>query len=93
MKREWIAIMALAGAVLAGCGSTEVPPDAEALGADSSALWTPCEIGDESCESKQGTTCYLTVPTGYCCDTWGGGRQTCKCLKTGAFTGDWMCPL
>lgn len=92
MKRGWISVVALTAAVLAGsgCGSTEVPPGAEGLGEDSTALWTPCEIGDESCESKQGTTCHLAVPSGYCCD---GGRQTCTCRKTAATTGYWMCPM
>ncbi len=88
MVRGWIAVVAVLSAVLTGCGSTEADVEAEPVGEDSSAL-VLCQIGDPTCQSKQGQSCSVRDPNVYCCDAYGGGRQTCTCIKS---LGYWVCP-
>lgn len=88
MMRSWIAAVAVMGAVLTGCGGTGADVEAEPVGEDSSAL-VLCQIGDPSCQTKQGTACSMSGAQSYCCDAYGGGRQTCTCIKS---VGYWVCP-
>lgn len=69
MNRRLVSLAVLVGAVLVGCGGTEVEPSGEPLDSVSAALVTctaSCEYGGSV--SCSGSTCSATQGSGVTCD-------------------------
>lgn len=92
--RTWIAAMALAGTVLAGCGPTQDAAEPEAASGGESGALALCQLEDQTCEGMNGTACSMYYPRGFCCElTVTPPRQTCTCRKTKGDSGVWSCPI